>query len=103
MQVNDHRPDKSKVNSKKNGFGMGMAPILAVKDVTVTIRRAIEQELAACRFQLGPENARVLISADLTRFYNDHKVGFFAGDAAADLHMTVVVKSQQGPCTIAGN
>ncbi|GAB3185146.1 hypothetical protein GCM10027292_06560 [Hydrogenophaga aquatica] len=96
VQISDQRQDKSKVSSKKNGFGMEMAPILATEDVTVTIRRAIEQELLARGFQLGSDTALVQIAADLTRFYNDHKLGFFAGDAIADLNMSVNVKSQKG-------
>ena len=56
MQVNDQRQDKSnKVSSKKNGYGMEMAPILANEDVTVTIRRAIEQELQSRGFSIGNE------------------------------------------------
>lgn len=96
VQVADQRHDKSKVSSKKNGFGMEMAPILATEEVAVTVRKAIEQELQARGFLLGSEAALVHIAADLTRFYNDHKTGFFAGDAVADLNMAVVVKSRQG-------
>lgn len=96
VQVTDQRQDKSKVGSKKNGYGMEMAPILATEEVSVTIRRAIEQELHARGFQLGSDAALVQIATDLTRFYNDHKMGFFAGDAVADLNMSVVVKSKKG-------
>lgn len=96
VQVNDQRQDKSKVSSKKNGFGMEMAPILANEDVAITVRRAIEQELRSRGFQLSAEAALVQIEADLTRFYNDHKIGFFAGDAIADLNMSVIVKSKEG-------
>ena len=96
VQVTDQRQDKSKVSSKKNGYGMEMAPILAIEEVTVTVRRAIELELRARGFQLGSETATVQIAADLTRFYNDHKTGFFAGDAVAELNMAVTVKSKRG-------
>ncbi|MBF0282826.1 MAG: hypothetical protein HQM07_09720 [Zetaproteobacteria bacterium] len=96
VQVNDQRQDKSKVSSKKNGFGMEMAPILASEDVAITVRRAIEQELRSRGFQLSADAALVQIAADLTRFYNDHKNGFFAGDAVADLNMSVTVKSKKG-------
>lgn len=96
VQVADQRQDKSKVSSKKNGFGMEMAPILASEDVAVTVRRAIEQELRARGFQLGSDAALIQIVGDLTRFYNDHKTGFFAGDAVADLNMSVAVKSKKG-------
>lgn len=68
VQVGDQRQDKSKVSSKKNGFGMEMAPIHATEDVAVTLRRAIEQELRARGFQLDSDVAFVKIAADLTRF-----------------------------------
>jgi uncharacterized lipoprotein len=96
VQVNDQRQDKSKVSSKKNGFGMEMAPIIASEDVSITVRRAIEQELRSRGFQLSSDAAVVQIAADLTRFYNDHKLGFFAGDAIADLNMSAIVKSRKG-------
>lgn len=96
VQVVDQRLDKSKVSSKKNGYGMEMAPITAAEDVAVTVRKAFEKELQARGFQLGSDAALVRISADLTRFYNDHKMGFFAGDAVADLNMSVNVQSNGG-------
>jgi uncharacterized lipoprotein len=96
VQVNDQRLDKSKVSSKKNGFGAEMAPITAAEDVAVTVRKAIEKELQARGFKLGSNAALVNITADVTRFYNDHKMGFFAGDAVADLNMSVTVSSSSG-------
>ena len=96
VQVTDQRQDKSKVSSKKNGYGMEMAAITAVEDVAVTIRQAIEQELRIRGFQLASTDALVQIAADITRFYNDHKTGFFSGDAIADLNMSVTVKSKGG-------
>ena len=96
VQVTDQRLDKSRVSSKKNGYGMEMAPITAAEDVAVTVRKAIEKELQARGFQLGSDMALVRVAADVTRFYNDHKMGFFAGDAVADLNLSVIVKSKSG-------
>lgn len=96
VQVTDQRPDKSKVSSKKNGYGMELAAITATEDVAVTIRKAIEQELQARGFQLGSDAAQVKITSEVTRFYNDHKPGFFSGDAVADLIMGVSVNGQHG-------
>jgi len=96
VQVIDNRQDKSKVSSKKNGFGMEMAPIVASEDVSITIRKAIETELSNRGFRLSTDQAIVQVVADVTRFYNDHKIGFFAGDAVADLTMSVNVKSKDG-------
>lgn len=95
VQVFDQRQDK-KVGSKKNGFGMEMAPILATEEVADTVRHALEQELRTRGFQLGEAQALVQIAADLTRFYNDFKMGVFAGDAVADLNLFVTVKSREG-------
>lgn len=69
---------------------------MSSQDVAVTVRRAMEQELSSRGFQLSADAALVQITADLTRFYNDHKTGFFAGDAIADLNMSVIVKSKKG-------
>jgi uncharacterized lipoprotein len=96
VKVADQRPDKSrKVSSKKNGFGMETAPILANEDVTVTVRRAMEQELQARGFTLGGD-AAVSVAADLIRLWNDHKMGFFSGDAMAEMQMSVAVKDRGG-------
>ena len=96
VNVNDQRQEKSnKVSSKKNGFGMEMAPILANEDVTITLRRAIEQELQSRGFKIGNE-ALVTVVADMTRFWNDHKVGFWSSDAVADLNMSVLLKNKNG-------
>lgn len=96
VQVSDQRPDKSKVSSKKDMYGIELAAITAAEDVAVTIRKAIEQELQARGFQLSSDTAHVTLTTELTRFYNDHKVGFFLGDAVADLVMAVTVKGQNG-------
>jgi uncharacterized lipoprotein len=96
VQVIDDRQDKTKVSTKKNGYGMEMAPIIANEDVAITIRKAIETELGNRGFKLSASDAIVQVVADLTRFYNDHKTGFFSGDAVADLTMSVNVKSKDG-------
>lgn len=96
VQVTDQRSDKSKVSNKKNGYGMEMAPITASEDIAVTIRKAIEQELQSRGFSVGTDMAQVKIAADVTRFHNDFKMGFFTGDAVADLNMSVMVKAKNG-------
>ncbi|MGN6520110.1 MAG: YajG family lipoprotein [Dokdonella sp.] len=96
VEVVDDRPDRSRVGSKKNGYGMEMAPILANEDVATTVRRAIETELALRGFTPSLAPALVQVSGDLTRFYNDHKMGFFAGDAVADFNLSVDVRAKDG-------
>ena len=95
VSVNDLRADKSRVSCKKNGLGMEMAPIITEEDPAITIKRAFETELKARGFKIGSE-AIVSIHSDVTRFWNDHKTGFFAADSVADLNMTVIVKSKSG-------
>jgi uncharacterized lipoprotein YajG len=96
VAIVDQRTDKTKISSKKNGFGMETAPITANEDVTITIRKAIETELQSRGFLISSNSAIVDINAELDRFYNDHKTGFMAGDAVADLEMNVSVKSKSG-------
>jgi uncharacterized lipoprotein YajG len=74
---------------------METAPILANEEVTVTLRGAIEQELRARGFSIGNDSL-VLVLAEVTRFWNDHKQGFFSGTAVADLNMSIMVKSKTG-------
>ncbi len=99
VAVRDLRADKSRVSCKKNGFGMEMAPIIPEEDPALTIKRALETELKARGFRIG-EEAIVAIQSDITRFWNDHKTGFFAGDSVADLNMTVAVKNKAGSGTL---
>jgi uncharacterized lipoprotein YajG len=99
VEVNliDQRPEKSnKVSVKKNGFGMEMAVISSDEDVPTVIKRIMETELKARGFQINPGSAIVKINTDLGRFYNDFKNGFFAGDAVAELAMSVNVMTKTG-------
>ncbi|WP_449432320.1 YajG family lipoprotein [Pseudomonas putida] len=96
VDVADSRPDKNKVSSKKNGYGMETAPILANEEVAATVRRALTQEINARGFKSGNSPADVKVSAVVNRFYNDHKLGFFSGDAMADFGMSVEVRRASG-------
>jgi len=96
VNVSDKRADRSKVSSKINGFGMETAPITATEDIAVTIRHAIEEGLKTFGFRIGAADAIVQVNADVGQLYNRFKIGFFAGDAIAELQMYVVVKSSDG-------
>ncbi len=96
VSVTDSRQDRSKVSSKKNGYGMETAPILSRRDVPSIVVEIIEQELVSRGFKIGSGAPSVLVKTDVRRFYNDHKLGFFAGDAVADFEFTVEVKSPSG-------
>jgi uncharacterized lipoprotein len=81
---------QDRVSTKKNGYGMEMAPIVATNDIPQTVGKAIEQELRARGFQIGPGHAA--ISVEVLKFYSDFKTGFFSGDAVADVELSVSVR-----------
>ncbi|HWP59587.1 MAG TPA: YajG family lipoprotein [Candidatus Acidoferrales bacterium] len=94
VEVLDVRAIRDKVSAKKNGYGMEMAPIIAKEDVATTIATAIESELANRGFIPGAGSVRLL--AELQKFYNDFKTGFWSGTAAAELIMNVQIKKSDG-------
>jgi len=96
LNVYDERQDKSnKVSSKKNGFGIETAPILANEDLNVTFRKALELELRARGFKIDNQ-AIVSVDVNLIKFWNDFKLGVFAGDSTAELNMSIAVKDKSG-------
>jgi uncharacterized lipoprotein len=92
--VDDNRMVKDKVSSKKNGFGMEMAPILCNQEISDTLKDAIDDELKNRGFQIGAGN--VVVDVELNTFYNDFKIGFWSGSAVADMQMNVKVKDRAG-------
>lgn len=85
---------KDRVGTKKDGYGMEMAAIVPNNDVAKTFADAISHELESVGFKLGPNGKTVKV--ELYRFYNDFKIGFFAGDAVADGLITVQVLTSKG-------
>lgn len=98
VHVVDQRQDRTKVGSKKNGYGMEMAPIVANEDVTITIEKAIDRELEVRGFRIQGRPT-VQLNAEITRFSNEFKMGFVAGDAVAEMILSVSVKSSAGAQT----
>jgi len=96
--INDQRQGKKNnmVGYKKGGYGTDMGSIIANEDVTVTIRRAIEQELQSRGFSIGNE-ASISIIVELVRFWNVHQVGVstFSFDSVSDLNMKIRVKNKK--------
>ena len=74
---------RDRVSSKKNGYGMEMAAIVATNDVVQTLRAGVAQELAAEGFVVKDGGHE--LSLAVVKFYNDFKVGFFSGDAKAEV------------------
>ena len=81
--TDDRTTYRDRVSTKKNGYGMEMAPIVATNDVVQTLRAAVAQELASEGFVVN-EGGHVL-NLSVVKFYNDFKVGFFSGDAMAEV------------------
>ncbi|HEU5397282.1 MAG TPA: YajG family lipoprotein [Verrucomicrobiae bacterium] len=94
VAVDDSRLIRDKVSAKKNGYGVEMAPIVADEDVTEVVKHAIESELSNRRFK--PGDGDVSLEIDLSKFYNDFKMGFFAGDAVAEVIMEARIKDAAG-------
>lgn len=94
VSVSDLRSIKDRVSAKKNGYGMEMAAIINKEDVADTLKRALEAELSNRGFAMS--NGDVLLLAELSKFWNDFKIGFWSGDAVAELTMNVQIKRADG-------
>jgi uncharacterized lipoprotein YajG len=92
--VTDGRAIKDKVSAKKNGYGMEMASIIATNDVSYLFKTAIEDELSSRGFTLAEGN--LVVGVEVGKFYNDFKIGFWAGDAVAELAMNIQVTTKEG-------
>lgn len=86
------RPDQ--ISSKKNGYGMEMAAILSSRLPTDLVRDAITEELRKEGFRIG--QGAVTVSAEVTKFSNDFKTGFFSADAAGEVTLGIQVRSAAG-------
>lgn len=93
VQVADRRSTKL-VGQKINGFGMKTADIVADNDVPDLIRSAIDTELNNRGFAQGSGGNTVSVALDNVQ--NQFTVGFFSGDATADVQMQVTVKKSDG-------
>lgn len=88
---------KDRVGAKKNGYGMEMASIVATNDISKTFADAVKFELENLGFRIAEGGKRVKV--DLIRFYNDFKMGVFAGDAVADGLIGITVSDEAGVTT----
>ena len=94
VQVTDVRTTPNKVGAKKNGYGMEMAPIVADGDISEMLEKAIGTELSDRGYHVAPGD--ITLAVELSKFYNDFKIGFFAGDAVAEVTIDVRVKNAAG-------
>jgi len=84
---------KDRVGAKKNGYGMEMAKIVPSNDIAKTFSDAVMFEIENLGFKNGAGGKTVKV--ELIRFYNDFKMGFFAGDAVADGLVNIVVTNNK--------
>jgi hypothetical protein len=84
------RPDQ--VSSKKNGYGMEMAAILSDRPVLQIVQQAISEELRNVGFQTGAGS--VVVVAEVNKFSNDYKVGFWSATAAAEVTLAIQVRDR---------
>jgi uncharacterized lipoprotein YajG len=95
VSVADARSDhRDRVSVKKNGYGMEMAAIRSDRDVAQLLKESIETELRARGFRVGEGTTQTKV--DLMTFYNDFKIGFFSGDAVAEVSFNVQVVGSSG-------
>jgi len=93
--ASDARADhQDRVSVKKNGYGMEMAAIRSDRDVVALVKESIETELSARGFKTASGAGHVKV--DLMKFYNDFKIGFFSGDAVAEVVFNVQVLGANG-------
>jgi uncharacterized lipoprotein len=89
VTVDDTRGKKDRVSSKKNGYGMETAAIVAENDVPGLVKSAIEEELKDRGFGIG--GGPVKVNVELEKFYCNFKSGFFSGDAEAEVRLNVQI------------
>lgn len=88
---------KDRVGAKKNGYGMEMAAIKSKREVAEIFAKAMEMELENLGFKVVEGDAASKnMNVEVVRFYNDFKMGFFAGDAVADGLINVKIMSLSG-------
>jgi uncharacterized lipoprotein len=73
---------------------MEMAAIVSTKDVATLVSDSIIIELRNRGFKVN--EGRVTIKIELTKFYNDFKIGFWSGSAAGEVACNVQVKKPDG-------
>jgi uncharacterized lipoprotein YajG len=83
-----------RISTKKNGYGMEMARIIATNDVVEVVRGGVERELKAQGYVIGPNGLSVTV--ELQNFYNNFRVGLVQGAAAAEVAISVKVRNAAG-------
>jgi uncharacterized lipoprotein YajG len=83
-----------RIGTKKNGYGMEMARIVATNDVVEVVRGGVERELKAQGYAIGPSGLSVTV--ELQNFYNNFRIGLVQGSAVADVALAIKVRNAAG-------
>jgi uncharacterized lipoprotein YajG len=83
-----------RISTKKNGYGMEMARIIATNDVVEVVRGGVERELKAQGYTIGPNGLTVVV--ELQNFYNNFRLGLVQGSAVAEVAISVKVRNAAG-------
>jgi|SRR4051812_18383910 uncharacterized lipoprotein YajG len=83
-----------RISTKKNGYGMEMARIVATNDVVEVVRGGVERELKAQGYAIGAGGLSVTV--ELQNFYNNFRLGLVTGGAVADVALAIKVRNAAG-------
>ncbi len=86
--------NSDRVSTKRNGYGMKMAKIIATNDVATEVSSAVATELSAMGFKTGPGGVKIVVETII--FYNDFDVHFFSVDCQARVAFNLVASSSAG-------
>lgn len=86
--------NRDRVSTKKNGYGMEMAKIVAANNVVQEIEKSVQNELASLGFKIGPGGLDVVLQT--TNFYSDFKTGFWSAEAVAEVAFDLTAKKEDG-------
>lgn len=93
VKITDQRQERELVGQKINGWGSKMGAIVSTNDVVELVRSAIGSELEMRGFARGDS---VIVSGDLSKFYNNFKAGFFSSDSIGEIVLNIQVKGRDG-------
>lgn len=86
--------NRDRVSTKKNGYGMEMAKIVAANDVVQEIGKSVQNELASLGFKIGPGGLDIILQT--TNFYSDFKTGFWSAEAVAEVAFDLNARKADG-------
>lgn len=86
--------NKDRISSKKNGYGMEMARIVAANDIVELVRAAVERELESLGFKIAATGLPVKV--EVQTFYSDFKIGFWSGSAVAEVVFNLTASASDG-------